>query len=360
MLALGVLFILSASFLAVQLWSDDEPRRGIAQALEAPIVPPSAPKVIAPPPVKKTPEKAVVEVPAEPAVVEKAEPAAEEPAKPAVEAAPVKMEAPVDINAAEVKPVEPVRAPVTVVAPAKEVKAPKLQEKKAVSAPRKARKSRKKAAKVEEIPTEIPAEWNWFSKPLKLSFAEGKTVIVPSDEPGEVVLASTTAVKVQQTVTVVAHSESEDTEEAVEVAPETGRPFMAALAKMAKLRQMRATYAAARPEIKQPEPVADAEMSPSLRRIGEMLRMLEEKLDRRAAASMESAEKSLVEDSSEVSSSAASTAETEDKAAPVADGTSEKEEVSAEPQFKPYYGGSGSSFSNRVNELIKRGEWLRD
>ena len=111
LLALGVLFILSASFLAVQLWSDKYTMRGAVQALEAPVMPPAMPKIVAPPPVKKIarPQSATPEL--QPAEI-KAEPQASA----AVE------DVPADINAAEVKIVT--EAPVE-----------KAPEKEAVSAP---------------------------------------------------------------------------------------------------------------------------------------------------------------------------------------------------------------------------------
>jgi hypothetical protein len=62
LMAMGVLFILSASFLGLQLWSEDH--SGAALALEAPVMPPSlnAPQVVvAPPAVREKPPEVVEE-----------------------------------------------------------------------------------------------------------------------------------------------------------------------------------------------------------------------------------------------------------------------------------------------------------
>ncbi len=381
LLALGVLFILSASFLGVQLWSDKQIMRGAVQALEAPVMPPAMPKVVAPPPIKKT--------------------AKTQPAKPEVPPAEIKAEPEVavtepapDINAAEVKVVAPVEnapvkeaAPAPVVEQAKPVvvpveKAEKKEDKKdsapkkiekTVSVEKKAEKpvkSTKKAKKarkaVESVPTEIPAEWNWFAQPLKLSFDNGKAVIDRSENDKAISLSSGEKVVAGSPVVadvVVPEEEKQSVEAATieSIEPSVEKPFMLALAKMARIRQMRQQKATGEVDVVEVKP---AELSPSLKAIGSKLRELCEKLERRdmsASDSLTASEKTEPVAAADTQVEVAD--QTTQEASPVTTEATATETVSSEQvatpsadlSLKPYYSGSGSSFSSRINSMLKQG-----
>lgn len=327
LLALGILLLLSASFLAVQFWSGDNQRRGAVEALEAPVMPPTAPKIVAPPPVVPAAPEAVAIIPAEPLPVKEPELVVEtKVVEPAPAIAP-KAEIAVVVEAQPAQPVQ-ISQPVQ----------------------KKAKKSRKKVVKVEEIPTEIPPEWNWFSKPLKLNLSQGKAEIVVSEGNQEIILA---AAPVEPVVAVVLPDSSESPAKAF---AETEKPFVTALARMAKLRQMREAYAARRSAPAPVKPVAVVEsVSPSMRRMGELLRLLSEKLNRRSVPAVVATEEvKAVAETSEIAPATA-----------VPDVASEETIVELAPtsvdavELKPYRG-SGSSFSSRVNEMIKRGAWLKE
>lgn len=367
LLALGVLFILSASFLAVQLWSE-KTFRGALFALEAPVMPPAMPKV-APPAVKKVARKPAIVVEA----VDESEKA------PEVQAEPVpapELKEVTSINKAEVKS-EPVEKPAAGVE--KSVKPVVVEEKiappvaksqhivedktpgaakpsvKSESSVVKPRKTRKKA-KVEEIPTEVPAEWNWFSKPLKVDLAKGKAVI-ELDEAGQEIRLSVNekikgdavSEKVEVTVEVPSEVHAATVEEVdvsvVAAEPATGKPFMVALARMARIKQMRhaADEESREIAVKKSEPV-----SPSMRRLTEVIKVLCDKLDSRPEARAVLEDKAVTDESQDSAGSAVPEIISETE-------TPASSKVSDNASFKPYYGGSGTSFSQRVNSLIKSG-----
>lgn len=373
LLALGVLFILSASFLAVQLWSDKYTMRGAVQALEAPVMPPAMPKIVAPPPVKKV--------------------ARIQPAKPDLQPAEIKVKteadaavepAPADINAAEVKivsetPVEKAPVKELVVTPVVEKSEPEVAavqkndkkeekkldvekksdsvakaENKAEKQPKAVKKSRKAKKVVEPVPTEIPAEWNWFSQPLKLNFDDGKAVIEKSESGKSISLSAEEKVVIEPAPAdevLVSDEKKQSADEIVAAAePSIEKPFMLALAKMARIRQMRrqnvVVSEAATNEVK------SGEISPSLKAMGSKLRELCEKLDSRPDTATD-----MLSAKDEVESPAV-----EGQVAPVGQdgmGTAvvgdNKSEAIADEPLKPYYSGSGSGFSARINSMLKQG-----
>lgn len=378
LLALGVLFVLSASFLAVQLWSDKKIMRGAVQALEAPVMPPAMPKVVAPPPVKKIartqPAKSEVqpaEIKAEPEAAAVVEPVAD------INAAEVKIvtEAPADkapekkaAPAPVVEQAKPVVVPVveTEKKPVTEKKAEKtvIVEKKDEKQSRPAKKAKKAKKTVEPVPTEIPAEWNWFAQPLKLSFNDGKAVIDKSEEDKAISLSSEEKVRTESATVDMAVSEEEKqpaTAVAAIAEPSVEKPFVLALAKMARIRQMRSQNAAVSEE-KTVETKTVAELSPSMKAMGSMLRELCEKLDKRAETASESlsaADKTETVEAvveKQVEAADQSSLESASGAAETVAVSEEKTETSTDDlKLKPYYSGSGSSFSARIDSMLKQG-----
>ncbi len=392
LLALGVLFILSASFLAVQLWSDKDVYRGALHALEAPVLPPTMPKVVAPPPVKKsnrsvepaavpvvkaaeeageTQEKKVLEPASEP-VLE----AVVEPSVPSIDKAQVQVSENKPAAAqGKVKVAEPVSPPkkketplAAAVKPEKNdvetTVAPKIQS--TVKPAAKARKPRRKA-KIEEIPTEIPPEWNWFSKPLKLNLEPGKARIERADSEKDIRLNETekVAVGVAEQVktsvepvdlvvesavenTVEPVSGEKDDEKASVSEPETSRPFMMALARMARIRQMRQSAETKGAVIAAPVEVP----SPSMRRLGEALKTLCDKLDRQSSVGSSTVPESANQALEVVETADASASDAQNAAADVEQADA-GQAVSGDSNES--YVGSGSSFSQRVNMLLKSG-----
>lgn len=370
LLALGVLFILSASFLAVQLWSDKYTMRGAVQALEAPVMPPAMPKIVAPPPVKKiarpqsaTPELQPAEIKAEPQAS-----AAVEDVPADINAAEVKIvtEAPVEkapekeaVSAPVVEKVKPVAAPVEKKVE-KEEKAPKVG-KKAEKQPKTVKKARKTTKTVEPVPTEIPAEWNWFSQPLKLSFDDGKAVIEKSENDKAISLSLEEKIRPETAVVEPATTSEEESQPVDAVTPvaepSLEKPFTLALAKMARIRQMRLQNSV----ISEEEVVEAkaAELSPSLKAMGSILRELCEKFDKRqekASNSLAAPEKT---ETVEVAVEQRVEAVEQDfvESAPEAETatTTEVEASATDLGLKPYYSGSGSSFSARIDSMLKQG-----
>lgn len=378
LLALGVLFVLSASFLGVQLWSDKQIMRGAVQALEAPVMPPAMPKVVAPPPVKKIARTQPAKSEVQPAEV-KADP----------EAAAV-VEPVADINAAEVKIVteapadkapEKKAAPAPVVEQAKPVVVPVVKaekkpvtekkaekivnvEKKDEKQSKPAKKAKKTKKTVEPVPTEIPAEWNWFAQPLKLSFNDGKAVIDKSEGDKSISLSSEEKVSSESEAIDMAVSEEEKQPVAAVAAiaePSVEKPFVLALAKMARIRQMRSQNAAASEE-KTVETKVVAELSPSMKAMGSMLRELCEKLDKRAETASEALSAADKTETVEavvekpVDAAEQNSLETASNATEAVAVSEEKTETSTEDlKLKPYYSGSGSSFSARIDSMLKQG-----
>ena len=370
LLALGVLFILSASFLAVQLWSDKYTMRGAVQALEAPVMPPAMPKIVAPPPVKKiarpqsaTPELQPAEIKAEPQAS-----AAVENVPADINAAEVKIvtEAPVEkapekeaVSAPVVEKVKPVAAPVEKKVE-KEEKAPKVG-KKAEKQPKTVKKARKTTKTVEPVPTEIPAEWNWFSQPLKLSFDDGKAVIEKSENDKAISLSSEEKIRAETAVVEPATTSEEESQPADAVTPvaepSLEKPFTLALAKMARIRQMRLQNS-----IISEEEVVEAkaaELSPSLKAMGSILRDLCEKFDKRqekASNSLAAPEKTeTVEVAFEQRVEAVEQNVVESAPEAETATTTEVEASATDLGLKPYYSGSGSSFSARIDSMLKQG-----
>jgi hypothetical protein len=389
LLALGVLFILSASFLAVQLWSERS-FRGALLALEAPTMPPAMPKVIAPPAEKKSPRKSrAASETARPdslsVAVREASPALEEDksldsaAAVSINNAAIKtevLEAPAVVEVKAAEPMVKESTPVQVVRPEPraekkiekiEKKAPAIVQDTAVtvSSESKPRKSRK--ARVEEIPTEVPAEWNWFSKPLRVALGEGKARIEPDSagkeiklsdhekirfepvtvESKEVVEMPSEIAPVQVDVEADAANEAR-VSEVPESAPATEKPFMIALARMARIKQMRQSHSMNEKKIEKPS----REVSPSMRRLGDVIKVLCDRLDKRVAATQENLSSIAGVQNSVVASSEDSVVAVESNGD---NNDNNDKDGHEEGAFKPYYGGSGSSFSQRINSMIRSG-----
>lgn len=370
LLALGVLFILSASFLAVQLWSDKYTMRGAVQALEAPVMPPAMPKIVAPPPVKKiarpqsaTPELQPAEIKAEPQAS-----AAVENVPADINAAEVKIvtEAPVEkapekeaVLAPVVEKVKPVAAPVEKKVE-KEEKAPKVG-KKAEKQPKTVKRARKATKTVEPVPTEIPAEWNWFSQPLKLSFDDGKAVIEKSENDKAISLSSEEKIRAETAVVEPATTSEEESQPVDAVTPvaepSLEKPFTLALAKMARIRQMRLQNSVVSEE--EVVEAKAAELSPSLKAMGSILRELCEKFDKRqekASDSLAAPEKTETVEVA-VEQRVEAVEQNVVESAPEAETatTTEVEASATDLGLKPYYSGSGSSFSARIDSMLKQG-----
>lgn len=403
LLALGVMFILSSSFLAVQLWSDEDGLRGAAAALEAPLIPPdlNAPTIVPPPAEKPEPSVAKKEKKAQvsdvatekkakqenkPVVVESADVA---PAEVVVEA-PVKLEKPeeavlkavVEEKVVVAKKSEPkkneskkiVKAEEVTVksddaAPQKDVVEQQREKQKPASnkpAVKKVEKDesiafvseRKELAKAAsespklvkkpvnkktEIPTEIPPEWNWFQTPLKLEVADGKVEIVPAAKvesdssigSKKVVARAKPIERVFEAKKVMAGTLKV---ERVVVGANTQKPFAKALGKMAKLREKRSGVAVRKTSVRA-EVVRPA--ATALKRLQDMLQLI----------CKDGLEPSVDKDYSSMGSMENS---------PAFEETEPDNEAPVEPAGFENYRGSGSSFSLRVNELIRSGEWLRD
>lgn len=386
LLALGILLILSASFLAVQLWSDGASRRGAAHALEAPVMPKAldVSKKGNKPAAKKnvgvvSPEE-MIEAPVVPAtpVTTDVVPVDDKPVQD-VAVASVEPLVKEEAAAAKAKESEVVTKkpsnedkPAIVSGPSSDNAS--VEEKKVVKSVEKTTKKAKKAKKakkqvVEEDSLVVPPEWDWFSTPLKIEISQGQVEIVPAKSLRQVqlntVVAKIPAGLFEPVVVEKVASADETTSEAV---ASTSKPFAAAVARMAKIRQLRdAREARESSKGVVVETVAPAASSPTMRRMGEVIKDLVIKLDRLPVPVEPSVDAiSASPDATETvipSPSVESTTNVvEDVAvAPVAaQEASEKLETTGENQFKPYYAGSGSSFSNRVNEMIRRGQYLKD
>ncbi|HAE37225.1 MAG TPA: hypothetical protein DCG57_01150 [Candidatus Riflebacteria bacterium] len=429
LLALGVLLILSASFLAVQLWSGDT-FRGAVEALEAPMMPPSLPvgkkggakassgkkieqkpvvavEVVSAPEVQEleagepvnapAPTPAVeavkasdmVEAPAMPLEVKKPAPAKVKEVTAPAKASVVKPARPVS----EVKPVqaEPVGTSVeqALSAPVKEKvsEAPRVAKNLTTSNSsastgkvsskkgRAARKAAKEAAK-EADENEVPPEWNWFNIPLKLEISGGNVEIVSTGAPKDVALVTVVArlpagLFVDAVEPVSGQSASESNYEAdLMPVPASEKPFVSALAKMAKLRRGRMAAIEADPEL---EKAAAAHRSNSIEELRLAVVTLRSRLDV-GSRSVDPVVPAAVA-ASDISYDAGSYASAP---APDASGVvveaSITTEVSKEPvaavidagsddksefKFVPYYSGSGSPVSGRINTLLQRGVGYR-
>lgn len=398
LLTLGVLFILSASFLAVQFWSED--LRGAAAALESPVMPPSinAPTVVPPPaekPDKKLPAGKIVakiqESPAEQAAdaVEEAvfEEAVEESSTEAVESvveageSPVVKEVkkvPVSVTEKSVDKVvvKPVVEEKRIVAPTsgqkpeelklaslqvegdspsevvvKAVKTDKNESGKAtaVKADSPARKAQKKASRrhqaAKSVETECPPEWNWFSTPLKVEMTDGKVAIVAAEKvntvSNELTEKETSVVpEMKKTLNLEPAKRSVDKVSA-DGAKSVVKPFARAMGKMLQLKEKREKIATVQP-VKHTEVVRGAAMT--LKRIQDLLASMREN---------RSAGDNLVVSSEGVGIND-NLAETQ---------ANQEKEIEAYVAKSPEsldYKGSGSGLSMRINDLIKSGAWLTD
>jgi len=399
-MALGLLLILSASFLAVQFWSDGQLRRGAVQALEAPVMPkaleigkkngkaPGKNSVKAAPKIVKNDPEADNEVPEEKAVPidqdeaelpkdvegdlpdEKA--SVEEPKPVKASEKKALATAPTVEKSAEPSAGEPVEKKAAV-EPVKEVKEVKAEEKKPdikpeVKKPAKAgrsskasrsAKAAKKALEIEEDSGVVPPEWDWFSTPLKIELNQGQVQIVPAVAPVDLklvtVAARTADVEAPSFVEDVKKLDSESKKVVEASIAVSEKPFSKALERMAKIRKIREAREKKIAEKENKQITVVDEVSPSMKKLGETLRKLSEKLDKASVT------KENVETSSETVSDAGKAA-TFEEAPPVkaTGGSEDLESADINNQLKPFYSGSGSSFSNRVNELIQRGDWLRD
>ena len=427
------MLILSASFLAVQLWSEDA-FRGAAEALEAPMLPPalpvgkkagskaaldkkieqakaavavevvSAPEVQEPAteepvaaaePVVVEPVKAtaMVEAPAMPAdaaatapakareVVVEAKASLKKPAKAIVEVKPAKVEtvAVKEAGKKNLEQVKPLSEAVVVISKPSVVTLESSSVSTAVSGKsvtgsgKKIRGSRKAAREIDE--NEIPPEWNWFSTPLKLEFSGGNVEIVPVGKPRDIQLVSIVARLPSDPSVYEAEpfsGPSDETGEAQKIAvPATDKPFVSALARMAKLRYVRMAAVDADPELK--KAAAAAHRSRSLEELRLAVAGLRSRLETGASdsdsvavgpvASVAASEVSVETDSYvtapdikplsddvDVASASPSSIEAPEEPVVAAD-VDEK----AEFKFVPYYSGSGSAMSSRINTLLQRG-----
>ncbi len=419
LLALGVMFILSSSFLAVQLWSDEDGLRGAAAALEAPLIPPNlnAPTIV-PPPAEK-PDSSVEEKVSEETVRESAKVSGYGEQKsveaPVVESAtveaPVKLEKPeeallkpvveertVVVSKAEPKKAEPKKAEPKKVEPkkaelkkievvdekpeqvlkgqlegkkeaAKPLPAKNVKESPSNSAVTKAEKDSRETARGNEkgiggveverpikiehksprrakVPTEIPPEWNWFQTPLKLEVDGGNVEIVPAVEirpqtknAAPAVSRQVAPIKKAAQVEKAGKDDLKRKRNAASVNAQ--KPFEKALLKMAKLKEKRVEVSvktiSKKTEVVRPASVA-------LKRLQDMLQLIC-KDSSELEADVENEEITVLENSE-----AAENSEFEE----------EPKTITPSSEGDKSYAGSGSSFSRRVNELIRSGEWLRD
>lgn len=366
MLTLGMLLILSASFLAVQLWSGKNSLRGAAVALEAPVVPPAIFKNKATlktkEPSKKvqlseTLEKAEIVIvdtdkTAELSVVEASKESKED--KQSVEPASQVISQNESGPSEQVTAVEtPVVAKTVVPAalPAVPQEKPKVAEvgivneneaKTTVSKKTQSLKSvrkNKKTAAIEVVPTEIPPEWNWFSAPLKIKFEQGKAEIACEAIP---VTVAESRVSHKETA---AASEIKTVPAVLKVAVEldTERPFRVALARMAKIKARHQKEKTQNVET----PVLSSKISPASVQLRQAIRNLYEKLP----ASNENLNVKAVEDTEE--------SEYLVQTSPVAvdlhnDNAEVSDSETGKVKAQSEYIGSGSSYSSRIISLLKR------
>lgn len=449
LLALGVMLILSASFLAVQFWSG-KTFRGAAQALEAPVLPPSMPtkrkgkiaktlekdlekektvaavEIVNAPEVREPEEEAIsdtqpqkktssetpkkspvklekakipgmMEAPELPqaigashkkAAAPKAVSKREKPANSESEEKPLEetgepksVEQPVKVVKAQAKPVEEqvsasVEAKETgkkVAAKAKTEKLPatvvpaaeKVAEKSSVSDAKPAKvvvkqlkdsakkpSAKRKAARVVDESV-VPPEWNWFNTPLKLEIRDGHFEIVADEQNREVVLIGVSA-------TLSDHIIAEPLSGAKRVDLAAEKPFVAALARMARMRQARVDLIQNNPELEKAIVSRRSEVLAELRRevASLSLRMKDRFVSGGKVAVNEDVARSGVD--------------LEHHKVAYEEAAREVEMISSEPltvsldtlavdeptvesyRFKPHYGGSGTDLSNRINELLKQ------
>ncbi len=364
LLTLGTFFIISASFLAVQLWSGKNSLRGAAVALEAPVIPPAISRNAMKARKDGFSDKADKKKLQHSGVLEKAvlseDPELEattkkEVASPAgdisevpvvdakVEAGFVEPLAVVETTAVveslPEKTHEEVATAAGFVAPLQHVLSARPDKK--IVKPAKLRKNRKVDKKADVIPTEIPPEWNWFSAPLEIKMAKGKVEIVRSQAS---VAASDAHVSPAVTAVEVVATEfdSEKVPAILQVAVKScvDRPFKNALNRMARIRVLRA-------ERKDRSVDSSAKaFSPAAVRLSEVLRSLCQKMpdSDRAVATDVSKTEEVTDDFpvdllvTDLHNDMVETA--------VSDSDKNDDEI--------HYAGSGSSYSNRIISLLKQ------
>lgn len=429
LLALGVLLILSASFLAVQLWSDNV-FRGAAEALEAPLLPPSMP------PVKKGRSRAAldknnekakiataVEVVAAPEIPkEKAIPAKEElvplekpklsemmeapaltpnlPTKASQKKAraakakesatadkalksvpvksnkevlkPVKTDMAADVRKIEERAIEDKDSSflpaVAKVSPPAEVNAAVFStDAKTVKKPVVAKKSESGAARaqarrekiVEEVDESVvPPEWNWFNVPLKIEMSNGQVAIVSAGSHREVAFNSV-VVSFPANLSSDLNSDDDDnqSEPAAGISLLPVKPFATALARMTKLRYDRLALVKENPELVK---AIARQRYESLERLHAAVVALCGKLDKSEQSMVDYApsgsileEALLIEVEPTVGGAAA---EINIESGVLADDATVVDEAdSVEYKLVPYYSGSGTRLSRRINDLLNNG-----
>ncbi len=362
LLTLGTFFIISASFLAVQLWSGKNSLRGAAVALEAPVIPPAISRnamkarkdgfsdkadkkklqhsgvlekavLSEDPELEATTKKEVVspagdisEVPVADAKVEAGfvEPLAVAETTAVVESLPEKTH-------------EEVATAAGFVAPLQHVLPARLDKK--IVKPAKLRKNRKVDKKADVIPTEIPPEWNWFSAPLEIKMAKGKVEIVRSQASVTADAHVSPAVTAIEVVATEFDSEKVPAILQVAVKSYVDRPFKNALNRMARIRVLRA-------ERKDSVDSSAKAFSPAAVRLSEVLRSLCQKMpdsDRAVATDVLKTEE-VADDFpvdllvTDLHNDMVETA--------VSDSDKNDDEI--------HYAGSGSSYSNRIISLLKQ------
>ncbi len=424
LLALGVLLILSASFLAVQFWSGNNVFRGAAEALEAPLLPPSmktGQKGRSRAALDKKNEKvktaAVVEVVTAPEVQEEKTASVEkEPVSLSKASAPTMMEAPslpptlptktsrgkakaaktgkaaAALKPASVKPVEVAPAPVKAAAvadvqtikkqvgeessssvagsvkpqasPVVEIGAPIhiSAEAEVAQKPLPAEKPMAVLAKtsVKRIgavkkadETVVPPEWNWFNTPLKIEISNGRVEIISENPPRELVFESV-VVRLPDNFGSVA--EDAQYESAARIEAPAEKPFIKALARMAKLRYSRLAAVKEDPQLAQAVAKQKCE---TLEQLREAVVMLCGKLDKSEKASADQALagstvevalpneiEPVIVDEAPINSESKSL---------VVDVPGVDEADAVEYEFAPYYSGSGTGLSSRINDLLSNG-----
>lgn len=416
LLALGVLLILSASFLAVQFWSGNNVFRGAAEALEAPLLPPSmktGQKGRSRAALDKKNEKvktaAVVEVVTAPEVQEEKTASVEkEPVSLSKASAPTMMEAPslpptlptktsrgkakaaktgkaaaAALKPASVKPIEVAPAPVkaATVADVQTIKkqvgeessslvagsvkpqaSPVVEIGASVDVSAEAEVAKKPMAVLAKTPakrrnavkkadeTVVPPEWNWFNTPLKLEISNGRVEII-SETPHREFVFESVVVRLPDNFGSVAQYES-----AAKIEAPAEKPFVKALARMAKLRYSRLAAVKEDPQLAQAVAKQKCE---TLEQLREAVVMLCGKLDKSEKASADQALagstvevalpneiEPVIVDEVPINSESKSL---------VVDVPGVDEADAVEYEFAPYYSGSGTGLSSRINDLLSNG-----
>ena len=386
LIALGTLFLLSTGFLAVQLFSDGG--GSSVQALETPVVPPMLPVRVYTSPKKAVPAKEtgkVVEqnVKAEEAVDEKPdvmskvvlEPVVElvsvtpvksypvkatGAAKPIVVAAvPVKKET-IKIAPKSVEPTIKKTAKIIVsdkqnskvasgndrasaqVKPVLKRKAEVVSPAAKITKSSKQRVSVRKRRKVDE--SVVPPEWNWFNKPLQMELSSGKLVIMPKNNDIKKTVRTVvdmTKTSFRKNVQAVNKNDAMDKYNA-EYTPKN--TFNKALAKIKKINPRREAEA---------KKLGLILPSQGGKVRSKSLRALLAKLEAIKAENGMN-EQTLNKNKDDVSTKMTKEVAVATKVQP------DNAVIDVKSLGVNEYHGSGSSFSARVQSLIRSGAWLND